>query len=55
MTVFWAVAALFLLGALLMLLPSLLQARAAATSAAHANLAVHRDQLREAEADLAAG
>lgn len=55
MTVFWAVAALFLLGALLMLLPSLLQARAAATSTAHANLAVHRDQLREAEADLAAG
>ncbi|OYU81707.1 MAG: c-type cytochrome biogenesis protein CcmI, partial [Burkholderiales bacterium PBB5] len=55
MSIFWAVAALFLLGALLMLLPSLLQARAVATTAAGTNLAVHRDQLREAEADLAAG
>jgi cytochrome c-type biogenesis protein CcmH len=59
MSIFWTVAALFLLGALLMLLPSLLQARAAATTAATTaagtNLAVHRDQLREAEADLAAG
>ena len=55
MTVFWAVAALFLLGALLMLLPALLQPGAGGVSLASANLAVHRDQLREAEGDLAAG
>jgi cytochrome c-type biogenesis protein CcmH len=55
MTVFWAVAALFLLGALLMLLPALLQPGADGVSLASANLAVHRDQLREAEGDLAAG
>lgn len=55
MMVFWAVAALFLLGALLMLLPALLQPGAGGVSLASANLAVHRDQLREAEGDLAAG
>lgn len=55
MTVFWAVAALFLLGALLMLLPALLQPGAGGVSLSSANLAVHRDQLREAEGDLAAG
>lgn len=55
MTIFWLVAALFVLGALLFLLPALLRPRPAAASVAEANLAVHRDQLREAEADLAAG
>lgn len=55
MTVFWAVAALFLLGALLMLLPALLQPGAQGVSLASANLAVHRDQLREAAHDLATG
>lgn len=55
MTVFWIVAALFLLGALLMLLPGLLLPRASEVSAVGANLAVHRDQLREAELDLANG
>jgi cytochrome c-type biogenesis protein CcmH len=55
MTVFWIVAALFLLGALLMLLPGLLQPRRSDVSVDSANLAVHRDQLREAEQDLAAG
>lgn len=55
MTVFWTVAALFLLGALLMLLPSLLQPGGRGVSLASVNLAVHRDQLREAERDLATG
>ena len=55
MTVFWLVAALFLLGALLMVLPPLLWPAAQGVSTASANLAVHRDQLREAEGDLAAG
>jgi cytochrome c-type biogenesis protein CcmH len=59
MTVFWAVAAMFLLGALLLLLPPLWRTRPAAElagSAANtaANIAVYRDQLREAERDLAA-
>ena len=58
MIIFWCVAALFLAGALLMLLPALwrpIADPAGATSAAAVNLAVHRDQLREARADLALG
>ncbi len=55
MTVFWIVAALFLVGALLLLLPSLLAPRSAGASLAQTNAALHRDQLREAEQDLAAG
>ena len=45
---------LFLLGALLMLLPPLWNPRLAAATASpgELNLAVHRDQLREAERDL---
>jgi cytochrome c-type biogenesis protein CcmH len=54
MTVFWIVAALFLLGALLLMLPPLLRGTPAGrVSARNANLAVHRDQLHEAERDLA--
>ena len=55
MTVFWIVAALFLLGAGLFLLPSLLAPRADASSLRGANLAVHRDQWQEAERDRAQG
>lgn len=58
MTVFWLVAALFLAGALLMLLPPLWRtpgADAAGPGVLGVNLAVHRDQWREAERDLAAG
>lgn len=56
MTVFWLVAAMFLLGALLLMLPPLWRSGAQAPSlaAAGANVAVYRDQLREAERDLAA-
>ncbi len=56
MTVFWVVAAMFLLGALLLMLPPLWRTRPADPSlaAAGANIAVYRDQLREAERDLAA-
>lgn len=58
MTVFWLVAALFLAGALLMLLPPLWRAPRAESlgpGVLGANLAVHRDQWREAARDLAAG
>lgn len=55
MTVFWIVAALFLCGALLMLLPALLAPRSAGASLAQTNAAVHRDQMREVEQDLQAG
>lgn len=58
MTVFWLVAALFLAGALLMLLPPLWRAprpEALGPGVLGVNLAVHRDQWREAERDLAAG
>ena len=55
MTVFWIVAALFLLGAGLFLLPSLLAPRADASSLRGANLAVHRDHWQEAERDRAQG
>ena len=56
MIVFWVIAALLLAGALLWLVPPLLGRRAAATQpeAGVANVAVYRDQLREAEQDLAA-
>ncbi len=54
MTVFWIVVALFLLGALLVLLPPLLRrVPMAEVGSRGANLAAHRDQLREAERDLA--
>lgn len=53
MIVFWIVAALFAIGALLLLLPPLLRPNASAVSSGGTNLAVHRDQLREAERDLA--
>lgn len=54
MTVFWIVATLFLLGALLLTVPPLLRgAPAAEVGSRGANLAAHRDQLREAERDLA--
>ena len=55
MTVFWVAAALFLAGGLIFLLPSLLNVRAARANGVSANVAVHRDQLRETEADLAQG
>jgi cytochrome c-type biogenesis protein CcmH len=55
MLIFWTVAALFLAGALLLLLPALLRPAAAGPSLRAANLSVHDDQLREAEADLANG
>lgn len=55
MTVFWIVVALFLAGALLMLLPGLLQPPALGLSEAGASQAVHHDQLREAAIDLATG
>ncbi|HQQ72004.1 MAG TPA: c-type cytochrome biogenesis protein CcmI, partial [Alicycliphilus sp.] len=55
MTVFWSVAAMFIAGALLLVIPSLMRPRGSAVSSAGANLAVHRDQLREVEAELADG
>lgn len=57
MTVFWLVVAMLLAGALLMLVPPLWRGRGGAdvVSAQAANLAVYRDQWREAEADVAAG
>ncbi len=55
MTMFWIVAALFVSGALLLIVPALLRPPAAAVSSRGANLAVHGDQWREAEADAGAG
>lgn len=57
MTIFWLVASLLLIGALLMLLPPLWKPprQMAAPTAGGVNLAVYRDQLRESEHDLAAG
>ena len=57
MTVFWIVAALFLAGALLMLLPPLWRPRAEAdvAPAGSLQLAVYRAQWQEAERDLAEG
>ena len=56
MTIFWIVVALFLVGALLLMLPALWNVRSTPSSlgAGGANVAVYRDQLREAERDLAA-
>ena len=57
MTVFWSIAALLAAVALAFVLPALLgrrRATGAATSAA-TNVALHRDQLKELETDLAAG
>ena len=54
MTIFWIVAALFLLGALLLIVPPLLRgAPITEVGSRGANIAAHRDQLREAERDLA--
>ncbi|MGH8699567.1 MAG: c-type cytochrome biogenesis protein CcmI, partial [Burkholderiales bacterium] len=57
MTVFWVIAVVLAAGALAFVLPPLLgRGRAASGAAIDAtNVAVHRDQLRELEADLAAG
>ena len=52
MIVFWIVAALFVCGALLLTLPPMLRPRGGAISSAGVNLALHRDQLQEAERDL---
>lgn len=56
-TVFWLVVAMLLAGALLMLVPPLWRGRpsAEAVSPMAANLAVYRDQWREAEADVGDG
>ena len=57
MTSFWLICALFLLGALLFLLPPLLRRRAPsrAVSRSKANLAIYRDQRAELEGDLRSG
>ena len=56
MTLFWAVGAALAAVALLLLLRPLLFTRPAkALSRREANVSIHRDQLRELEADLAAG
>ncbi len=55
MTVFWLVVACFVVGALLFMLPALLSPREDAVGLAGANAAIHRDQWREAERDLAQG
>jgi len=56
-TVFWSIAALLAAVALAFVLPALLGRRRAtgAATADAANVAIHRDQLRELETDLAAG
>ncbi len=53
MTAFWIVGACFIAGALAMLLPPLLAPKAAAGGGI--DVALYADQVREAEADLAAG
>lgn len=55
MTVFWIVVALFLIGALLLLLPPLWSVPPAVDDAAGVNIAVYRDQWREAGNELASG
>ena len=55
MSIFWLLAALLVAGALLLMLPALWRPKAAVQGqAGGANVAVYRDQLREAERDLAA-
>jgi len=56
-TAFWVIAVLLAAGALVFVLPPLLGRRRAAPGATRddTNVAVHRDQLRELEADVAAG
>jgi cytochrome c-type biogenesis protein CcmH len=55
MTVFWIVVMLFAAGTMLIVLPVLLNPPPLPFDARQTNLAAHRDQLREAERDLAAG
>ena len=55
MLVFWIVAVMFTVGALLVLLPGLLRPRADSVDTREAALAVHRDQWREAAADVETG
>ena len=57
MTVFWSIAVLLAAVALTFVLPALLGRRRAtgAATADAANVAIHRDQLKELDADLAAG
>lgn len=53
---FWVISALFVAGALLFVVPPLLARRERVRFSRRAtNLAIHRDQLRELDADLAAG
>ncbi len=55
MLIFWLLAALLVAGALLLMLPALWRPKVAPQGqAGGANVAVYRDQLREAERDLAA-
>jgi len=57
MTVFWIVAGLMTVGALLFIVSPLFggNKRNASARSSEANLSIHRDQLRELDADLAAG
>lgn len=58
MTTFWIIAGLLLTGALLFVLPPLLSGRprgGAVASQDEANVSIYRDQLKELDADLAAG
>jgi cytochrome c-type biogenesis protein CcmH len=58
MMIFWVVAAVLILGALLFIVPPLMgrgRNQASASAARDANLAIYRDQLRELDADLAVG
>ena len=55
MTAFWIIAGLLVAGALLFVLPPLLSARPRPAAESATNIEVLRDQLRELEADRAAG
>ncbi len=56
MTAFWVISALFVAGALLFVVPPLLAHRERIRfSRSATNLAIHRDQLRELDADVRAG
>lgn len=55
MIVFWLVIALFVAGALLVMLPSLLQVRAAGLGADGASVAVHREHWQAVQAEARAG